>query len=90
MTEDHIHSAFPDLSGLRWIQADVFTRTPLSGNGLAIFPGAGGLSTAMMQRLTQEMRQFEAIPVAVPSVRNPVMASTTRPVASSSGYDRAG
>lgn len=61
MTEGHTHDARSDLSGLRWIQADVFTRTPLSGNGLAIFPGAGGLSTAMMQRLTQEMRQFESI-----------------------------
>jgi len=61
MTAMHFLEAQPDLTGLRWIHADVFTRTPLSGNGLAIFPDAGGLSSSMMLRLTQEMRQFESI-----------------------------
>ena len=49
------------LSGLRWIQADVFSDRPISGNGLAVFLEAGGLSAAMMLRLTQELRQFESI-----------------------------
>ena len=61
MTEGTIQKSLSKLSGLRWIHADVFTRAPLSGNGLAIFPDAGGLSTETMQRLTQEMRQFESI-----------------------------
>ena len=50
-----------DLSGVRWIQADVFSTVPLSGNGLAVFPEAGGLADATMARLTQELRQFESI-----------------------------
>lgn len=49
------------ISGLRWIHADVFSAAPLSGNGLAVFPEAGGLSAALMQQLTRELRQFEAI-----------------------------
>jgi PhzF family phenazine biosynthesis protein len=40
---------------------DVFTRAPFSGNGLTIFPESAGLSAAQMQRVTQEMRQFESI-----------------------------
>jgi trans-2,3-dihydro-3-hydroxyanthranilate isomerase len=40
---------------------DVFTRAPFSGNGLSVFPESAGLSAAQMQRITQEMRQFESI-----------------------------
>ena len=40
---------------------DVFTRAPFSGNGLIVFPEGDGLSAAQMQRVTQEMRQFESI-----------------------------
>jgi PhzF family phenazine biosynthesis protein len=40
---------------------DVFTRAPFSGNGLTVFPESDGLSAAQMQRVTQEMRQFESI-----------------------------
>jgi trans-2,3-dihydro-3-hydroxyanthranilate isomerase len=40
---------------------DVFTRAPFSGNGLTVFPESAGLSAAQMQRITQEMRQFESI-----------------------------
>lgn len=40
---------------------DVFSAERLSGNGLTIFPEAEGLSTAEMQALTREMRQFESI-----------------------------
>jgi len=42
-------------------QVDVFTRTPFSGNGLTVFPESANLSAAQMQRITQEMRQFESI-----------------------------
>jgi trans-2,3-dihydro-3-hydroxyanthranilate isomerase len=40
---------------------DVFTRAPFSGNGLTVFPESVDLSAARMQRVTQEMRQFESI-----------------------------
>jgi trans-2,3-dihydro-3-hydroxyanthranilate isomerase len=40
-------------------QADVFTRTPLSGNPLAVFPDARGLSDQTMQGLAREMNLSE-------------------------------
>lgn len=40
---------------------DVFSKKPFSGNGLSIFSDANKLDKKMMQRLTQEMRQFESI-----------------------------
>ena len=48
-------------SGLRYRHVDVFTSSPLSGNGLTVFWDSEGLSEEVMQRLTQEMRQFESI-----------------------------
>src|SRR5215813_6437672 len=42
-------------------QVDVFTRAPFAGNGLTVFPESADLSPAQMQRVTQEMRQFESI-----------------------------
>lgn len=42
-------------------QMDVFAERPLSGNGLAVFADARGLSTQVMQALTVELRQFESI-----------------------------
>ncbi len=50
-----------DLQGLTYRHVDVFAREPLSGNGLTVFPDGGVLLTDLMQRLTQEMRQFESI-----------------------------
>ncbi|MCK9240238.1 PhzF family phenazine biosynthesis protein [Desulfocurvus sp.] len=47
--------------GLAWRQADVFSRLPLGGNGLAVFADARGLDAALMQALTRELRQFESI-----------------------------
>ncbi|MGE5334066.1 MAG: PhzF family phenazine biosynthesis protein [Nitrososphaerota archaeon] len=49
------------LRALEYRHVDVFTREPLSGNGLIVFPEARALTPATMQRLTQEMRQFESI-----------------------------
>lgn len=40
---------------------DVFAREPLSGNGLSVFLLDDELPTVAMQRITQEMRQFETI-----------------------------
>ncbi len=52
---------FEPLHALEYHHVDVFAREPLSGNGLIVFPDAGALTTATMQRVTQEMRQFESI-----------------------------
>lgn len=49
------------LQGLWWIHVDVFSNTPLQGNGLAVFPEAHHLSSDQMLTLTQELRQFETI-----------------------------
>ncbi len=46
---------------MHYWQVDVFAERPLAGNGLAVFPDARGLSSAGMQALTQELRQFESI-----------------------------
>lgn len=46
---------------LDYRHVDVFSREPLSGNGLTVFPRGEGLSAEAMQRITQEMRQFESI-----------------------------
>jgi trans-2,3-dihydro-3-hydroxyanthranilate isomerase len=40
-------------------QLDVFTRDPLAGNPLAVFPDAAGLDAATMQRLAREMNLSE-------------------------------
>ncbi|HMI86044.1 MAG TPA: PhzF family phenazine biosynthesis protein [Polyangiaceae bacterium] len=40
---------------------DVFATGPLTGNGLTVFLDTEQWSSSLMQRLTQEMRQFESI-----------------------------
>src|SRR4051794_25665276 len=40
---------------------DVFATRPLTGNGLTVFLGTEDWSAPVMQRLTQEMKQFESI-----------------------------
>ena len=40
---------------------DVFATSPLTGNGLTVFLGADEWPAQVMQRLTQEMKQFESI-----------------------------
>ena len=42
-----------------FVQLDVFSQTPLSGNPLAIFPDARGLTDAEMQALAREMNLSE-------------------------------
>jgi trans-2,3-dihydro-3-hydroxyanthranilate isomerase len=42
-----------------FVQLDVFTRTRLTGNPLAVFRDAGGLSDAQMQALAREMNLSE-------------------------------
>jgi Phenazine biosynthesis-like protein len=40
-------------------RVDVFSRRPLRGNGLVVVLDTENLSTAVMQELTREVRQFE-------------------------------
>jgi trans-2,3-dihydro-3-hydroxyanthranilate isomerase len=42
-----------------FVQLDVFTQTPLSGNPLAVFPDARGLTDVEMQALAREMNLSE-------------------------------
>lgn len=49
------------MNELPYRHVDVFAREPFSGNGLAVFPDADGLSAKLMLRLTQELRLFESI-----------------------------
>src|ERR1700675_4126092 len=42
-----------------FVQLDVFTRTPLTGNPLAIFTDARGLNDSEMQALAREMNLSE-------------------------------
>src|ERR1044071_4260310 len=46
-------------SGYEFVQLDVFTRTPLTGNPLAMFTDARGLSDQQMQALAREMNLSE-------------------------------
>jgi trans-2,3-dihydro-3-hydroxyanthranilate isomerase len=50
-----------NLRTLPFSLVDVFAREPLSGNGLSVFLLDQELPTRVMQRITQEMRQFETI-----------------------------
>jgi trans-2,3-dihydro-3-hydroxyanthranilate isomerase len=47
------------MSRHQFYQLDVFTRQPLSGNPLAVFPDARGLETPTMQALAREMNLSE-------------------------------
>lgn len=46
---------------LNYRHVDVFSKTPLTGNGLAVFTNCEGISIEAMQKITQEMKQFESI-----------------------------
>ena len=47
---------------LPYVLLDVFTDTPLEGNPLAVFTGdAGGMGTALMQRLARELNLSESV-----------------------------
>jgi trans-2,3-dihydro-3-hydroxyanthranilate isomerase len=56
----------PLVPDFRYIVADVFTDTPLTGNQLAVFTDARELDTETMQSLTREMNFSESIFVLPP------------------------
>lgn len=52
--------------GRRYLILDVFTRTPLAGNPLAVVTDAEGLDTAAMQRIANEFNLSETVFVLPP------------------------
>ncbi|MBM3808285.1 MAG: PhzF family phenazine biosynthesis protein [Acidimicrobiia bacterium] len=54
------------VNGHRYLQNDVFTDKPLTGNQLAVFTDMAGLSAAEMQAMTRETRFFECTFVQPP------------------------
>jgi trans-2,3-dihydro-3-hydroxyanthranilate isomerase len=60
---------------LAYRHVDVFSRRPFAGNGLIVFPESSSLSDKTMQRITQEMRQFESIFLRVEPSSSQVRAS---------------
>lgn len=50
---------------------DVFTRTPLEGNALAVFPSADGVDAGTMQRIAREMNLSETAFVCAAEARKP-------------------
>lgn len=46
---------------MRYTHVDVFTDRPYSGNSLAVFPEAEGLTAARMPAVTRELRHFESV-----------------------------
>jgi trans-2,3-dihydro-3-hydroxyanthranilate isomerase len=49
------------MNGVPYYHVDVFSPEPFAGNGLIVFTETAGFTTATMQVLTREMRQFESI-----------------------------
>ncbi len=45
----------------RYSVVDVFTRTPLEGNALAVFPDANGLDDTQMQQIARELNLCETV-----------------------------
>src|SRR6188508_751699 len=56
----------PRMAAYRYVVADVFTSTPLTGNQLAVFTDARGLDTGTMQALTLEIGFSETVFVLPP------------------------
>jgi trans-2,3-dihydro-3-hydroxyanthranilate isomerase len=57
----------PDLRTLKFYQADVFTGDPFSGNPVAVFPDAQGLSDYQLQQIAREMNLSETVFVLPPT-----------------------
>jgi trans-2,3-dihydro-3-hydroxyanthranilate isomerase len=60
------------MASYRFIQLDVFTDQPFTGNALAVFPEAEGLTDEQMQQIAREMNLSETVFV-VPSEKEGVL-----------------
>jgi trans-2,3-dihydro-3-hydroxyanthranilate isomerase len=67
------------LSNYRYIILDVFTREPFTGNPLAVFPEAEGLTDEQMMKIAREMNLSETVFVLKPgnNQRNEVSSAST-------------
>jgi len=54
------------LTNYRFVQVDVFTDRPFTGNPLAVFPDAGGLTDDQMMKIAREMNLSETVFVLEP------------------------
>jgi len=54
------------LPSFRYVIADVFTDTPLEGNGLAVFTDARGIPEEALQPLARELNLSETVYVYPP------------------------
>lgn len=61
LMSEHENSNSSNKPALKYQHVDVFTNQPLSGNGLNVFINDHVLDPDLMLRITQEMRQFEAV-----------------------------
>ena len=52
---------FDGVSEHRYLTVDVFTRRPLEGDSLAIFPDASGISDSTMQKIARELNLSETV-----------------------------
>jgi len=57
------------MTALRYHRVDVFTDRPFGGNPLAVFPDAGGIDGATMQRIAREMNLSETVFCLPPTVQ---------------------
>ncbi|MBV8244605.1 MAG: PhzF family phenazine biosynthesis protein, partial [Candidatus Eremiobacteraeota bacterium] len=57
------------MSSLRFFQVDVFARARFGGNPLAVFIGADGVETGLMQQIAREMNLSETTFVQTPKQR---------------------
>lgn len=54
------------MTNYRFVQVDVFTDRPFTGNPLAVFPDAGGLTDDQMMKIAREMNLSETVFVLEP------------------------
>jgi trans-2,3-dihydro-3-hydroxyanthranilate isomerase len=59
----------------RFVQLDVFTSEPFTGNALAVFPEAAGLSDDEMMKIAREMNLSETVFVLEPDSKQPTANS---------------
>jgi trans-2,3-dihydro-3-hydroxyanthranilate isomerase len=65
------------MTNYRFIQLDVFTDKPFTGNPLAVFPEAEGITDQQMMQIAREMNLSETVFVLKPEGETPNKAKTT-------------
>jgi trans-2,3-dihydro-3-hydroxyanthranilate isomerase len=65
------------MANYRFIQLDVFTDKSFSGNPLAVFPDAEGLTDEQMMQIAREMNLSETVFVLKPDNEEPIKTNST-------------